>query len=163
MSTLTPTIESLVSFAPFTLRRVVRWGDCDPAGIVYTPRFLDYVVSGYEGFISHLLGAPLHGAKEVLGVDFPARGVELDFRVPLELESSFDLELRLGCVRTRSFDLHAKAIKIIAGQRGPVAFLARISPITIDPITRQAVSLPASLRTSLLAYSEEHSHIPEAS
>ncbi|MGA8291299.1 MAG: hypothetical protein WB820_02120, partial [Rhodoplanes sp.] len=34
----------------FTVRRIVNWGDCDPAGIVYTPRVLDYVCETIDAF-----------------------------------------------------------------------------------------------------------------
>ena len=30
--------EALISRAPVIVRRRVKWGECDPAGVVYTPR-----------------------------------------------------------------------------------------------------------------------------
>ncbi len=35
---------------PFTVTRTVRWGDCDPAGIIYTPRVLDYAMEILEAW-----------------------------------------------------------------------------------------------------------------
>ena len=153
------TIEEIVSTAPLVIRRTVRWGECDPAGIVYTPRFLDYVVSAYEGFVSLMLGAPLHGAKAALGVDFPARAATLDFRRPLALEDRFDMALRVGALRRRSYDLHIRATP--PGQPGTVAFLARISPVTVYPRSRAAVALPPALRAAIAAYAAAHPLTPE--
>lgn len=148
--------------APLIIRRTVRWGECDPAGIVFTPRFLDYVISAYECFISLMLGAPLHGAKGALGVDFPARAAELDFRSPLALEDRFDMEVRVGALRSRSYDLHYRATHVSgSGKPGSVAFLARLSPVTVDPRTRAAVTLPPSLRDAIAAYAAAHPHVPE--
>lgn len=151
------TIEEVISTAPLVIRRTVRWGECDPAGIVYTPRFLDYAVSAYEGFVSLMLGAPLHGAKGALGVDFPARAVTLDFRSPLALEDRFDLTLHVSALRSRSYDLSMTAQRLDAeGRPVALAFLARLTPVTVDPQTRAAVALPARLRDAIAAYAASH-------
>ena len=41
----------------FTVRRIVNWGDCDPAGIVYTPRVLDYACETIDAFLREELNA----------------------------------------------------------------------------------------------------------
>lgn len=143
--------DGIVSLEPIIVRRTVRWGECDPAGIVYTPRFLDYCIEVYEAFLSLMLGGPLHSAKQPLGIDFPCRGAELDFRSPLPLDARFDMELRVAPPRSRTFDLH------ITGRRldpeGPlIAFLARVSPIIVDVRERTAVSLPDPLRRAVEDY-----------
>jgi len=38
-------VEIVVSDSPFTVRRRVRWSDCDPAGAVHTGRFAEYLIS----------------------------------------------------------------------------------------------------------------------
>ncbi len=35
---------------PFTVTRTVKRGDCDPAGIIYTPRVLDYAMEALEAW-----------------------------------------------------------------------------------------------------------------
>lgn len=158
-----PATEEIISDEPLVIRRVVRWGDCDPAGVAYTPRFLDYVVSAHEAFISLMLGGPIHTMKQAAGVDFPVRGVELDFRSRLPLDSQFEMAVRLGEIRERTFDLHITARIVVAeGKRqGPVAFVARISPITIDRASKAGVPLPQALRSRLEAYAAAHPHEPE--
>jgi acyl-CoA thioesterase FadM len=158
-----PATEEIVSDRPLVVRRVARWGDCDPAGIVYTPRFLDYVVSAYEAFIGLMLGGPIHTMKTAAGVDFPVRGVEIDFRSRLPLDSLFDMEARVGEIRSRTFDLHIAAKGIVSdGKRpGPLVFRARISPVTIDRFTKAAVPLPEALRARLETYAAEHPYTSE--
>ncbi|MCE8024126.1 acyl-CoA thioesterase [Billgrantia aerodenitrificans] len=150
-----PTMETVVGDTPLIIRRVVRWGDCDPAGIVYTPRFLDYTISAHEAFISLMLGGPLHSTKASLGVSFPVRGVELDFRSPLPVDTPFDMEVRVGEIRSRTFDLHVTARRV-AAVPGPVAFLARVSPVTVDGASWTAVPLPDALRVRIAAYADAH-------
>ena len=41
-------LETRPETRPFTVMRTVRWGDCDPAGIIYTPRVLDYAMEILE-------------------------------------------------------------------------------------------------------------------
>lgn len=156
--TFFPPTEEVVSDEPLILRRVVRWGDCDPAGIAYTPRFLDYVVSAHEAFISLMLGGPIHMLKDEIKVDFPVRGVEIDFRDRLPLDAQFDMEVRVGEIRNRTFDLHIRAYRLEAEgkRRGPLAFTARISPVTVSHETRAAVALPESLRQRVAAYAAAH-------
>ncbi len=134
----------------------MRWGECDPAGIVFTPRFLDYVVTAYEAFISLMLGGPIHMLKDELAIDFPVRGVELDFRTMLPLDSQFEMEVSVGDIRSRTFDLHIIAYKLESEgkRRGPVAFTARVSPVTVDQTTHAAVALPDVLRTRVQAYAD---------
>ena len=56
--------EYVLSERPFVVRRTVRWGDCDPAGVVYTGRFTDYLLGAVGLFTDHLAGgaAPGRGA-----------------------------------------------------------------------------------------------------
>lgn len=152
-----PATETVIDESPLIIRRVVRWGDCDPAGIVYTPRFLDYTVSAYEAFISLMLGGPMHSIKKY-GVGFPVRGVELDFCSPLPVDAQFDMEVRVGEIRSRTFDIHITATRVIATpqQSKQIAFLARISPVTVDEASWTAVSLPEALRLRIAAYADAY-------
>lgn len=156
--TFFPATEEVVSDEPLTLRRVVRWGECDPAGIAYTPRFLDYVVSVHEAFISLMLGGPIHMLKDKLSVDFPVRGVEIDFRSTFPLDSQFEMVVQVGDIRIRTFDIHINAFKVEAeGKRGDeLAFVARITPVTVDHQSREAVALPEQLKTRVEAYAAAH-------
>ena len=42
----------------FQVTRRVSWGDCDPAGIIYTPRVLDYAMETLEAWNREVLGIP---------------------------------------------------------------------------------------------------------
>jgi acyl-CoA thioester hydrolase len=42
--------EHVLRTLPFTVRRRVKWGECDPAKVVYTVTFSEYVISVAELF-----------------------------------------------------------------------------------------------------------------
>ena len=39
-------------------KRTILFGECDPAGILYTPRICEYIVEGALRFLSTSLGEP---------------------------------------------------------------------------------------------------------
>ncbi len=47
--------EAVLADTPFVVRRRVKWGECDPAGVVYTPSFSEYVACE-----THQLANPSH-------------------------------------------------------------------------------------------------------
>ena len=66
-------------------RLEVRFGDCDPAGIVYFPRFYDFFHDAMETWFPARLG--LRYAELVVGrkIGFPAVHTEADFSAPCAL------------------------------------------------------------------------------
>ena len=138
--------EWVVHSVPFTVRRRVRFGDCDPAGVVYTVRFSDYVVSVADLFMSDLLGGPF---LEALGeVDTPNKALAFVFHAPLRPEDEFDMLVTVPEIRTRTFDLHVAASLL----DGTPAFDATVTPICMLPADRRSVPIPAKLRALLEHY-----------
>lgn len=48
--------EHIISTIPCAIRRRVKSGECDPAGVVYTAAFSEYVISAAELFYGALFG-----------------------------------------------------------------------------------------------------------
>jgi len=65
--------EYVLSESPFVVRRTVRWGDCDPAGVVYTGRFTDYLLGAVGLYTAHMAGGDGR-LGEVHGVGTPLQG-----------------------------------------------------------------------------------------
>ena len=68
---------------PFTTRITVRFGDCDPAGLVYYPALFHYCHVAMEEFFAARCGVTYDRlmAEERLG--FPTVNVRAEFFVPL--------------------------------------------------------------------------------
>ena len=95
--------ECVVSRAPFTVRRRVRWSDCDPAGVVYTGRFSEYVLSFVNLFHAEL-AQPLTYREWCgqMGVDTPCKAMALEFHRALWPDEEFCLRCHVPAVRQRA-------------------------------------------------------------
>jgi acyl-CoA thioesterase FadM len=146
--------ERLISRAPVVVRRRVAWGDCDPAQVVYTPRFADYGASAVDWFWRVVL--PPGGPSLVSeGLMSPIKHMEFTFEHVLRPGDLFDMTVYLTAIRTRTLDLMIKA----TGIDGTPRFSASFSPILVSTRTFTSAAIPASLRRPLEAYHERFSGV----
>jgi acyl-CoA thioester hydrolase len=139
--------EYVLSDTPFVIRRRVKWGDCDPAGVVYTVTFSEYVISAAELFYGRILGGTPQRLKDEHGFGTPTRALSFDFQASLWPDEEFDMTVRVERIGERSYTLH-----IAGSARGRPAFDARLSPICVARGARPALPIPAAMRDALLAY-----------
>lgn len=141
--------ESVISKVPFIVRRRVRFGDCDPAGVVYTPRFADYTVSAMELFLSDLMGGPY--LERLAGLETPLKALTFVFSAPLRPNDEFDMHVTVRELRTRTFDL-----AVVATLSSITVFEVAITPICITSGgDRRSVPIPETLRTLLTTYQQK--------
>lgn len=141
--------EHVVSETPFIVRRRVKWGDCDPAGVVYTVTFGEYVLSAAELFYGQLFNGTPQRIKDEHGFGTPTRALSFDFQASLWPDEEFDMCVRVEEIRARTYTLH------VAGSvRGQPAFDARLTPICVARGERRAIEVPAALRGALQSYQE---------
>ena len=146
MSAVDRATERVIGWAPLKVLRRVRWGECDPAGVVYTVNFCEYVASAFELFMTELLGGPLQAMKKRHGFAVPARALTLDFLGTLQPDDEFVMTVLVTDVRTRTFDLG------IAGTcSGRDIFKAKLTSISVDA-ARAAIPIPELLRQRLDSY-----------
>ena len=143
--------EYVLQEIPFVVRRRVRWGDCDPAGVVYTGVFGDYVISAVELFYEYLLGSPATQARAIHGFGTPTRALDFDFRSWLVPDDDFDMAVTVREVRTRSYVLDIAARK----PDGREVFYARLTPVCVSRTGRRAIAIPGVLREKLENYKVE--------
>lgn len=145
--------EELIGVNPVTVRRRVDFGECDPVGIVYTPRFADYLLGAFHWFTTALF----HDVgRNAMPEAMPMRGLELDFRRMLFPGDWFYMHVYVTAIRSRSFDLSIVA----KDEKDRITFIGRLSPITVDRQTNDAVPLPPTLLEKLHNYSA-HNAVPE--
>jgi 4-hydroxybenzoyl-CoA thioesterase len=129
---------------------VVRFGDCDPAGIVYFPRFFDFFHAAMETWFSDALG--LAYAQVVVGrkIGFPAVHSEADFKVPCAFGEAITVELRVGKLGRSSIALEY----VVRGVDGVLRLTGATTSVVMDldpasPGFRRAVALPDDLRARI--------------
>ena len=83
----------------FTARRKVRFADCDAAGIVFYPRYLEMLNGVVEDWFAGPLGASFRELHVERHVSVPTAAVEARFIAPSRLEDELTFSLtatRLG-------------------------------------------------------------------
>lgn len=80
----------------FVHRRAIAWGDADPAGIVYTPRFFHFAVEAIEAWFAVRLGTPWPRIWAEHGCGTPFVHAEIDFRAMLRPGDALGTGVALG-------------------------------------------------------------------
>ncbi len=137
--------EALVSREPFIVRKRVRWAECDPAGVVYTGRFSDYLLTAVNHVFDELGQGHYARWLKTLDVDTPCKGMELEFHAALWPEDVFDMHCDVPAIREHSFDIRVRARR----PDGSAVFTGRFSPICISREVRRRVPIPPALRAAL--------------
>lgn len=140
--------ETVIAAAPFVVRRTVKWGDTDPAGVVYTPRFLHFAVEAVESWFTSLTGRHWRHLPEDYGIETPPIAANLRFRHALWPDDRLDLTVRVTAIGRSSYTVAVAG----ANQDGVACFEANLTFVAIDPAARKSVPLPDRLRTALETY-----------
>ena len=89
----------------------IEWGDCDPAGIVYYPRYLEYFDSCTVALFEHA-GLPKHEMLKTHGIAGIAMvNMRVQFLVPSSFGEDVIIESSIPEWRNSSFDVHHKLLK----------------------------------------------------
>jgi len=141
--------ERLLSREPLVIQRRVRWADCDPAGVVYTGKFSEYLLSA-AGYLFDVLAGDRRYSDWLreLEVDTPCKGLELEFHGALWPDDVFEMHCTVTEIRQHSYDIRVEARQ----PDGRRVFTGRFSPICISRQVRQRVSIPARMREGLLRH-----------
>lgn len=89
----------------FTVQRMVRFSDCDPAGMVFYPQYFVMLNALVEDWFTHGLQvnyAEFLGARK-LGL--PMASLQCDFKAPSRMGETIALALRLRKIGKRSLTL----------------------------------------------------------
>ena len=79
--------------SPFMTRRKVRFGHCDPAGIVYYPRYFEMINSVVEDWFAEVVGQDFNQLHVTLGTGVPTAAIETHFHAPSRLGEWLDFRL----------------------------------------------------------------------
>ncbi len=129
----------------------VRFGECDPAGVVYYPRFFDWFHRAMEGWFGEGLGQPYHQVLREYG--FPAAHAEADYLLPCRMGEELVVELAVTELGRASVGLGFKV-------RGPDEVVRAIGRVVVVVVTMAPgrdehfglQPLPDTLRTAMSAF-----------
>lgn len=134
-------------------RVVVRFGHCDPAGIVYFPRFFELFHDAMETWFAERLGLAYAAVVTGRKIGFPAVHTEADFKSPCALGDEIGVELRVGNLGRSSIGL----VYAIRGAAGDLRVTGATTSVVmdLDPASagfRRAVKIPDDLRARIEAF-----------
>ncbi len=141
--------EKLVATQPVTVRRRILWGDCDPAAVVYTPRFGDYFAAARDWFLRAGIGVLDRPHPARGGISFPMRALAYDFQSFLAADDVMDMRVFVKHISARTFTIDVSALNLATGR---VAFVATGTQICFDRDSMTASALPAEIAEALEQY-----------
>lgn len=76
---------------PFTYQQPVKFRHCDPAGIVFYPRYFEMINDTVEAFFEEVVKVPFAELHQKTGV--PTAGIEAQFQAPSRLGDHLEITL----------------------------------------------------------------------
>jgi len=142
------TSPSEPSSHPFTVTRTVKWGDCDPAGIIYTPRVLDYAMEILEAWYREVVGVSWLKLNREMSMGVPTVRAELDFLAAPQPDQDMVLDLLVE-------DLGRSSITLLVTGRdraGTAYFRAKLVSCFISRPAFKPIAIPPEFRGRIQAY-----------
>lgn len=132
----------------FDLPLPVRFAHCDPAGIVFYPRYFEFFNTVVEEWCEHGLDCSFRVMHQQLGVGLPTVHVDCAFQKPSELGETIYAQLSVHRIGNASVHLDI----VLVGQDAAPRVSARMVLALMDMKTRRAIPLPDSLRGKIARY-----------
>lgn len=97
---------STVTANKFNVEKTVRFAHCDPAGIIFYPRYFDLLHEVKEDWFREALKQPFEQFITRLGLGFPIVKLGTDFFAPSKLGEALTFELWVAEIGRSSLHLH---------------------------------------------------------
>jgi len=133
---------------PFLVYRKVAWGDCDPAGITYTPKTLEYAVEAVGDFFREMLDISWYELNRNKGMGQPFVHTEVDFMLPLRADERFTMQVRVEKLGHASVSWHVTG----RNTADKNCFVARLVACFLDREKHQPIPIPGQWRQRLAEY-----------
>ncbi|QUJ76986.1 acyl-CoA thioesterase [Sulfitobacter albidus] len=131
----------------FDFPQKVLFKHCDPAGIVFYPRYFEMINDCVEAFFSDVIGVPFEVLLRDGGV--PTAEIAVKFRAPSRHGDRLILSLEPVTLTPKSF-----ALKITATCAGEVRFVSDSTLVYVGSDGR-AAPWPDAILTPLIQFSED--------
>jgi len=129
----------------FITSRTILFGDCDPAGIVYTPRITYFIIEAVHDFLTHILGAPAIREIFAMGILPPARALSIEYLAPMSWDEIINIAVSSKELTTTSFTFLVEA----RNRSNEVTFSSTFTQVSISPETKRPTPIPQALREAL--------------
>jgi YbgC/YbaW family acyl-CoA thioester hydrolase len=128
---------------PFSARIPVRFGDCDPAGLVYYPILFHYCHAAMEEFFAARCGLPYARLVSERRLGFPTVNVRAEFYAPFVYGDEAEVEVWVSTVGRTSVTFEYRLRRASDQKLCATATHVQVA-MSLDE--RRAVPVPAELR-----------------
>ncbi|MFD1007196.1 MULTISPECIES: acyl-CoA thioesterase [Oceanisphaera] len=131
----------------FNKKEIIRFRHCDPAGIVFYPRYLEIINDLVEDWFE-VMGYPFNEMDTCLGAGVPTVNLNIKFMQPCRQGDTLFLELVCARIGDSSFDIK------VTGQRLEQRILEAYVTLCFTTIGKQIskLSIPEGVRRQMLEY-----------
>lgn len=128
----------------FKSPRLVRFSDCDPAGMVFYPNYFVMLNALVEDWFTQGLGINHAHLLGVRRIGLPTVALQTEFRAPGRMGDTLEMRLQVTRMGRRSFTLRVACMK---GELCCVEILATI--VTTSLAHDGAIEIPADVRQAM--------------
>lgn len=131
--------------AAFRRERVIRFSDCDPAGIVFYPQYFVMFNGLLEDWISDALTVGFGSLVLERRIGLPTVRLEVDFSAISRMGDQVVLSLAVERLGNQSLTLALRC----ESKEGQLRITARQVLVTTSLDTHQAIDIPADVRAAI--------------
>lgn len=135
---------------PYVIERVVKWGECDPAGIIYTPRALDYATEALEGWFRDYVGTDWLTLNRSSNMGWPTVHASLDFLRPMAVNQTIRVVLALEKIGETALTFRIDCLGTTGEAYVKVTMVNCIADFTLG----RGVPIPLPVRERALSYQQ---------
>ena len=132
----------------FTRERLIRFSDCDPAGIVFYPQYFVMFNGLVEDWVDEGLGIGFRKLVIERQTGLPTVRLEADFRAVSKMGDRVQLSLTVEKLGSRSITLDSRCTDL---EDGELRVQMRQVLVCTSLQTHQAIEVPADMREAIAA------------
>lgn len=132
---------------PHVYRRVVHWGECDPQGVIYTPRASEYAIDVIENWLIEETGISWLDIRDE-GLGCPTVSTQTVFSNVLRVGAVVDLVLRVKKVGRSSITFEVQSFD----SEGVLCFQVDHTSCFVTDQPFASIPIPEKIRANLEAY-----------
>lgn len=133
---------------PFVSEVEIRFRHCDPAGIVFYPRYFEMINDFVEEWFDKAMGLPFHTLHVLRRIGTPLASVQCDFSAPSRWHEVLRQELIVRRIGGASLGVEVTFF----GPDGGVRLKASLTIVTVDLDRMRSTPIPDDLRQRMQAF-----------
>ena len=130
----------------------VAFRHCDPAGIVFYPRYVEMINDTVEHWFKHGLHVDFDTLHRIRGIAIPVVDLHCGFSAPSRVSESLVASLHVAQIGQRSLGLQVRLES--AGDDRQLKLKAELTIVFVDMKTMRPIAIPDDLRLRACGYQE---------